>query len=211
VQCGVWAIKVSDEFQWDYLCHGGQRTNWAGVSPIGQTGSRIVWCYPHDHLRQEAMMSSINSYYPQLEDALRTRDSFVQSVRAWKVGSVYERYLNGGFVAQLLPSGVNVRRGKVRTPLWLFAAPGASPADVQTAMEQLKVKADDWSFRRSLSRFTRGFMPSGDELNQLDSAVPAGIYVTTARRWWGRGGPRVAVPIDGGRKLALYRLKPGVI
>jgi len=163
------------------------------------------------NLGRGQLMSTNNSYYPQLEDALRTRDSFVQSVRAWRVGSVYERYLKGGFVAQLLPSGVNVRRGKVRTPLWLFAAPGASPADVQTAMEQLKVKADDWSFRRSLSRFTRGFMPSGDELNQLDSAVPAGIYVTTARRWWGRGGPRVAVPIDGGRKLALYRLKPGVI
>ena len=157
------------------------------------------------------MMPSNNSYYPQLEDALRTQNTFVQSVRAWQVGSVYKRYLKGGFVAELVPTGVYVRRGKTRTPLWLFASPGASQSDVQSGLEQLKVNADEWLYRKRLSRLTRGFMPFGDELNQIDSSAPAGIYVTTSRRWWGRGGPRVAVPIDGGRKLALYRLKPGVV
>ena len=125
---------------------------------------------------------------------------------------LFDEFLRGGFLAQLTPIGIIVKRGKGAARLFAFASPDVPTDTVIAAIERLRTTAaDSRIYVFHLGKFTRGPRIRGRSLSKVDDSMPDGVFVVS-RIGLARGSAlRVAIPVaKDPTTVALYALNRGV-
>jgi len=131
------------------------------------------------------------------------------------VARLRDDYMRGGFLADLLPTGVPVPMGNRRGVLYLIGAPNVAPESTQAAVQRIVGIATSDPKSRETKAYVGALaklaaVGAGEQASQASQADPAimpGIFLT-AQITVVDGRPRVAVPIGNDfTKLRLYRLK----
>ncbi|MFB9956103.1 hypothetical protein [Cellulomonas denverensis] len=121
-----------------------------------------------------------------------------------RVDKVYQRYLQDGWVAEQLPTGVRVKVGRNQVDVVVLSGPGQPPAELAgpAASVGARVAAMDKKQRRAweaaVARQVQDGFPVGDLMPELPPRVLA-----CARR--GKSSQAIVV---GGESLAILAVKP---
>jgi len=141
----------------------------------------------------------------------------IRLTRGGAITKVYDQYRQGGFVAELIPTGIPVVSNNTRGMLFLITAPNVPPDWGQAAIEQLRRKLDTdptsretKAFKFALSSLTvPGAGTQAGQANKADPSLPAGIFICSQQS--NQSLVRIAVPIgDDHTRLKLWPLKKGV-
>jgi len=122
---------------------------------------------------------------------------------------LYQRYLQSGFLVELVRTNIVVSHGRTLLPLFLFGLPTTSPEATMAALAtlQARLKANRL-FVFKLSRLTSGGQLRGSALSLADAALPTDVFAATMIGFQPPDRPRIGVR-DGDR-VRLYPLKRDV-
>jgi len=138
--------------------------------------------------------------------------------RGGAITKVYDQYRQGGFVAELIPTGIPVVSNNTRGMLFLIASPRVPSDWVPAAIEQLRTKLntdptsrETKAYKFAVSSLTvPGAGTQAGQVNKADPSLPEGIFVCSQQS--NQGLVRIAVPIgDDHTRLKLWPLRKEVV
>jgi len=140
-----------------------------------------------------------------------------RSTRGGAVAKVYDQYRQGGFIAELMPTGIPVTMGNNKGMLFLIAGPDV-PADWATAaIQQLRVKANADPKSRETKDFKKklnsagavGTVGQAERAIETDPTLPQGLFLTGQQN--NQAPVRIAVPVgNDNKRLKLWPLQKQV-
>ena len=191
--------------------------------------SRITWAHTAPsffdvHLRDGSLspLLVILVYVP-LVAVIAVVAAFAvgRATRAARLNRLYDRFCASGFLTLLIQTAITIKINDKPCTVFLFGQPGVPTEWVRAAARQVHDTAitnpptrEASLYAGSLAKLTRGEvgdwgMEYAYELREVDSRVPAGIYLMAQKTV--NTDPRVAIPLGKNTsKLGLYRLAGGI-
>jgi len=139
-----------------------------------------------------------------------------QLTKGGSIAKVYAQYRNGGFLAELVPTNINVYiSNSSQGPVYVIGAPNIQPDWVTAAVQRLQAGAlsdpkskECKAYQKAISgAVARGFALLAVQANKADPGLPDGIFITAQARNL-KSPVRIAIPAGNDfTTLKLYQLQ----